>query len=348
MDLFAVAGPLFRCLDPELAHRLTIGALKMGLAGAPVKKNRPKLSSHCFGISFPNPLGLAAGFDKDAEVSDAMLRLGFGFVEVGSVTPIAQPGNPKPRLFRLSEDRAVINRMGFNNAGADAARRRLEARRGGGLVGVNLGKNKTSEDAVGDYVNGVKTLGPVADYLVINVSSPNTPGLRALQDRATLEELLRAVLAARDEIGGPPLLLKIAPDLTQADREDIASVVLDTGVDGLICTNTTIARPDDLRSADAGETGGLSGRPVFGPATEVLAAMYRLTGGNIPLIGAGGVSDVETAYAKILAGASLLQVYSALVYEGPALVVRILDGLETCLERDGFETLMDAVGADHR
>jgi len=348
MGLYAIVGPLLRCLLPERAHRLTIAALKAGLAGGSGSLQRPRLAVSCFGRSFPNPLGLAAGFDKDAEVADAMLRLGFGFVEVGSITPLAQPGNPRPRLFRLTEDRAVINRMGFNNHGAEAALRRLAGRERRGTVGVNLGKNKTSEDAVADYVTGVRRLGPVADYLVVNVSSPNTPGLRALQDKGALEALLRAVLEARDEIGGPPLLLKIAPDLTDADKEDIASVALEVSVDGLICTNTTIARPEGLRSPHAAEVGGLSGRPVFASSTAVLGDMYRLTGGQVPIIGVGGIEDAETAYAKIRAGATLLQLYSALVFEGPPLIRRVVDGLEALLDRDGFAVLADAVGADHR
>lgn len=350
MALFDVAGPLIRCLDPEKAHWLTVRALRCGLVPKPVLKPRPKLSSEVLGLSFPNPLGLAAGFDKDAEVPDAMLSLGFGFTEVGSITPLAQPGNPKPRLFRLSEDRAVINRMGFNNNGAVVAYERLRARRRDrGLVGVNLGKNKTSEDAIADYVSGVERFSDVADYLVVNVSSPNTPGLRALQDKSSLVDLMQAVIAARNAADcRPPVLLKIAPDLMGEDKQDIASVALETGVDGLICTNTTIERPDALRSRHRAETGGLSGKPLFEASTRVLSEMYTLTKGQLPIVGVGGIHDADSAYAKIRAGASLLQLYSALVYEGPGLVLRILDGLEQRLDADGFETISQAVGADHR
>lgn len=303
-------------------------------------------------MTFPNPLGLAAGFDKDAEIPDAMLGLGFGFVEIGSVTPLPQPGNPKPRLFRLTQDHAVINRMGFNNQGGAAVHAHLTRRRRNGIVGVNLGKNKTSEDAVTDYVRGIERFAGIADYLVVNVSSPNTPGLRALQGRRELTELLLAVLGARNARPGaearPPVLLKVAPDLTDEDKTDIAAVAAETGVDGLICTNTTISRPQGLQSPSRSETGGLSGRPLAELSTSVLADMYRLTRGQIPIIGVGGIHDAATAYAKIRAGASLLQLYSALVYQGPALVGRLLDGLEECLERDGFSRLSEAVGADHR
>lgn len=349
MALFDIAGPLIRCLDPERAHALTIRALRCGLVPPTRVRRREVLESELFGISFPNPVGLAAGFDKDAEVPDAMLAQGFGFVEVGSITPKAQPGNPKPRLFRLSEDRAVINRMGFNNHGADPAYARLSQRSGPGIVGVNLGKNKTSEDAIADYVFGVERFADVAGYLVVNVSSPNTPGLRALQDKSALINLMQAVIAARNAADSrPPVLLKIAPDLLDEDKSDIAGVALETGVDGLICTNTTIERPESLRSRDRAETGGLSGKPVFEASTRVLSEMYQLTQGRLPLVGVGGISDAETAYAKVRAGASLLQLYSALVYEGPGLVSRILDGLEIRLKADGFDSLKQAVGSDHR
>lgn len=352
MILFNIFAPFLRCLDSETAHRLTIKALQCGLAPKFETKDRPRLEQSLFGRTFPNPVGLAAGFDKNAEVPDEMLGLGFGYVEVGSVTPMPQPGNPRPRLFRLTEDGAVINRMGFNNEGGAAVHARLTARRGNGIVGVNLGKNKTSENAVADYVDGVERFGDVADYLVVNVSSPNTPGLRALQGRQELTELLLAVVAARnavpEAVRRPPILLKIAPDLTDEDKTDIAAVAGDTGVDGLICTNTTISRPQGLVSRRRTETGGLSGRPLASLSTSVLSDMYRLTGGRIPLIGVGGVHDAATAYAKIRAGASLLQLYSALVYQGPALVGRLLDGLEASLDRDGFTHLSEAVGADHR
>lgn len=349
MALFDVVGPLIRCLDPERAHLLTIRALRCGLVPGVQKRDRPMLASNVFGLTFPSPVGLAAGFDKDAEVPDAILALGFGFTEVGSITPQPQPGNPKPRLFRLAADEAVINRMGFNNHGADPAYARLSQRQREGIVGINLGKNKTSEDAIADYVFGVERFASLADYLVVNVSSPNTPGLRALQDKAALVNLMQSVIASRNAADRrPPVLLKIAPDLTDEDKSDIASVVMETGVDGLICTNTTIERPSSLRSRDRAETGGLSGKPLFEASTRVLSEMYALTNGRLPLIGVGGISDGETAYAKIKAGASLLQLYSALVYQGPALVQRILDDLEDRLKVDGFSTITEAVGADHR
>ena len=264
------------------------------------------------------------------------------------MTPLPQSGNPRPRLFRLAEDQAIVNRMGFNNDGLGLVQARLRGRDPSvqGILGANLGKNKDSDDAVLDYVAGVRALAPLADYLVVNVSSPNTPGLRALQGREPLAALLAAVRAARGGLR-PPLLLKIAPDLTGADKADIAEVALAGGVDGLIVSNTTIARPAGLGSARAAEAGGLSGRPLFAPSTAVLADMYRLTGGKLPLIGVGGIASAEDAYAKIRAGASLLQLYTALVYEGPGLVGRIKRGLAQRLRADGFASLAEAVGADH-
>jgi len=278
-----------------------------------------------------------------------MPALGFGFAEIGSVTPRPQAGNPRPRLFRLAEDEAIVNRMGFNNEGLDVVAGRLAARGPGrrGILGANLGKNKDSADAAADYVLGVKALAPLADYLVVNVSSPNTPGLRALQGRAALAAVLAAVGDARAG-SRPPLLLKIAPDLTEADKADIAEVALAGGIDGLIVSNTTIARPPGLKGAAAKEAGGLSGRPLFAPSTAVLSDMYRLTGGRLPIIGVGGIAGPGDAYAKIRAGASLLQLYSALVYQGPGLVGRIKRGLAARLRADGFARLADAVGADHR
>ena len=337
---------MVRLLPAEAAHRLTIRLLR-GLPLPPPPP--PLLPIRLWGRDFPNPVGLAAGFDKNAEVADAMLRLGFGFVEIGSVTPLPQPGNPRPRLFRLPEDRAVINRMGFNNEGLDVVARRLAVRRRTGIVGANLGKNKLTEDAAADYEQGIRALAPLADYLVINVSSPNTPGLRALQGRAPLEAL---VARCRDALAGipapPPLLLKIAPDLTAEDLQDVAETALAGGLDGLIVSNTTIARPPGLKSRHQGETGGLSGAPLFAPSTRMLGEVYRLTGGRLPLIGVGGIASAGQAYAKIRAGASLLQLYSALVYHGPGLVGEINRGLTDLLRRDGFATLAEAVGADHR
>ncbi|MBI2256247.1 MAG: quinone-dependent dihydroorotate dehydrogenase [Proteobacteria bacterium] len=344
---------LFR-LEAETAHRLAVKALSLrpgprmetGATPAP----DPKLAQRLWSLDFPNPLGLAAGFDKNAECYRGALGLGFGFVEIGSVTPRPQAGNPRPRLFRLPADRAVINRMGFNNDGMDAVAVRLAARqRKAGIVGVNLGKNKETEDAAADYELGVGKLGPLADYLVINVSSPNTPGLRVLQGKEPLAELIGRTRAARDRLPNrPPLLLKIAPDLTADDQRDIAEVALSTGLDGLIISNTTIARPALHEAETARETGGLSGVPLFGPSTVLLGRMYGLTQGQLPLIGVGGVGSARDAYAKIRAGASLVQFYSAMVYEGPGLAARIAAGLPALLAADGFAHVKDAIGADHR
>jgi dihydroorotate dehydrogenase len=328
---------------------VTLKLLKAGLVPGRRAVRDPMLASRLWGLDFPNPVGLAAGFDKNGEVPDAMLGQGFGFVEIGSVTPRPQPGNPQPRLFRLSEDKAIVNRMGFNNHGLDAAAANLRARKGGGVVGANLGKNKDSEDAAADYVLGVERLGPLADYLVINVSSPNTPGLRALQGRAPLEALIGRVKAAVAGLPAPkPLLLKIAPDLTADDRRDIAEVALETGLDGLIVSNTTIERPITLTSPHARQSGGLSGAPLFRPSTALLGEMYKLTEGRLPLIGVGGIASGAQAYAKIRAGASLVQLYSALVYRGPALITEINRDLIRLLNRDGFSQIGAAIGADHR
>ncbi|MDP6388745.1 MAG: quinone-dependent dihydroorotate dehydrogenase [Alphaproteobacteria bacterium] len=350
MDLTRPALPLLRRLDPERAHGLTLWALKSGLGPRQRAADDPILETEVWGLGFPNPLGLAAGFDKDAEVVSAALDLGFGHVEAGTVTPRPQPGNPKPRLFRLAQDAAAINRMGFNNRGLDAFAHHLSGR-GPGLLGANIGRNKDSEDAVADYVAGAKRLGPLADYLAVNVSSPNTPGLRALQDRAVLEVLVAAVRGALAEVCGekaPPMLVKIAPDLTDADKDDIAAVALECGIDGLIVSNTTIERPEGLSDAHRREAGGLSGKPLMALSTRVLAEMYRRTGGHIPLVGVGGIASGADAYAKIRAGASLVQLYTALVYRGPALVGEIKRDLAELLRRDGFAMLAEAVGADHR
>ncbi|MDD9877745.1 MAG: quinone-dependent dihydroorotate dehydrogenase [Magnetovibrio sp.] len=352
-DLYGWLRPLIFRLDPERAHGLSLRALKAGWAGRHDGGADPRLRQDIWGRRFANPVGMAAGFDKDAEVPLDVLALGFGFTEVGSVTPRPQAGNPKPRLFRLAEDRAVINRMGFNNAGMETVGRRLAAlpEERAGPIGVNLGKNKDSDDAAADYVAGIAALGPYADYLVVNVSSPNTPGLRALQGREPLADLLRQALAARDALdraAPPPLLLKVAPDLTGDDKRDIAEVALAEGVDGLIATNTTIDRPADLRSSAAGEAGGLSGAPLRDPAGKVLADLYRLTEGRLPIIGVGGIQSGADAYARIRAGASLVQLYTALVYAGPGLAARINSELSGLLEGDGFERVADAVGADHR
>ncbi|MFM9884155.1 MAG: quinone-dependent dihydroorotate dehydrogenase [Burkholderiales bacterium] len=354
--LYALVRPALRLVDAETAHHLSIFALKHGPFSGRAAPDDPILATKVLGIDFPNPIGLAAGYDKDAEVMDAMLSMGFGFVEAGTVTPLAQPGNPKPRLFRLDEDEAVINRFGFNSEGLAPFVERLRARRGAmrpGIVGANVGKNKTSTDAIADFVAGIAAVAPHADYLVVNISSPNTPGLRALQARDQVEALLHAVLVARrkalpDATRHPPLLMKIAPDLTEAELADIAEVALSVGIDGLIVGNTTIDRPDTLRSAYRGETGGLSGRPLFLKANACLSSMYRYTKGKLPIVGCGGVASGEDAYAKIRSGASLVQVYSALVFGGPGLVLRIKRDLEKCLRRDEFRSVDEAVGVNHR
>jgi len=347
-DLYGLAGPLLRRLPPETAHRLALAALASGLAGRARESDNSILAVDLFGRRFVNPIGLAAGFDKDARAPNQALALGFGFVEIGSVTPLPQTGNPKPRLFRLTEDRAVINRMGFNSRGHAAVAARLAARQRVGILGVNLGRNKEATDAARDFAAGVRLFGPLADYLVVNLSSPNTPGLRALQGRAPLEALLGRLAEARAILanGGPPLLVKIAPDLVEDELTDIAAVSHAMKVDGLIVGNTTVARPDTLRSRHRGEGGGLSGAPLLAPATKVLARMYALTGGTMPLIGCGGVASGADAYAKIRAGATLVQLYTALVFEGPGLVARIKRDLAELLVRDGFKSVTDAVGAD--
>jgi dihydroorotate dehydrogenase len=348
-DLYGLVRPLLFLMDAEAAHGLAVRTLAGGWIRSGTADDPDNLRVSLWGRDFANPIGLAAGFDKNAEVPDAVLRLGFGFTEVGSVTPEPQPGNPRRRLFRLPEDHAVVNRMGFNNEGLEAVAARLRARVGRpGIIGVNLGKNKESPSAEDDYVKGVETLGPFADYLVVNVSSPNTPGLRALQGKTPLRELLEAVGRA---VGGlekdpkPPLLLKVAPDLTDDDKADIAEVALETGIDGLIATNTTIERPASLQGVARAEAGGLSGRPLFDPSTRVLADFHRLTGGKLPLVGVGGVASGADAYAKIRAGATLVQLYTGLVYGGPGLVGRIKRDLAALLERDGFKSVADAVGA---
>lgn len=351
MNLYDLFRPLVFALDPETAHRAAMAALRLGLVGDGGTDD-PILATRVWGLDFSNPVGIAAGFDKNAEAPDAILRSGVGFAEVGTVTPKPQAGNPRPRLFRLAADGAVVNRMGFNNEGLDAVAARLAKRSRIGVVGANIGKNKDSADAVADYATGATALAPVADYLVVNVSSPNTPGLRALQGREPLAQLLRAVKAARDgavkNTIKPPLLVKIAPDLAEEDLLDIAEVAAAVPVDGLIATNTTIARPASLKDPCRRESGGLSGRPLFEPSTRVLGRLYKLTGGKIPLIGVGGVGSGADAYAKIRAGASLVQLYTALVYEGPGLIGTIKRDLAQCLRRDGFSSLAAAVGADHR
>ena len=346
-DLYPLVRPLLHALPPETAHRLTLAALAAGLAGTSRIPDPPELRQRLWDLDFPNPIGIAAGFDKDARAPDALLRLGFGFVEIGTVTPRPQPGNPRPRVFRLEADEALINRMGFNSGGLDTVVRQLAGRRRRGIVGVNLGKNRDSSDAAADYLDGVRRVAGLADYLVVNVSSPNTPGLRDLQARAVLDALLRQLLAARDEAGSrAPLLVKIAPDLTATECRDIAAVALATQIDGIIVANTTVARPPGLRSAGVPEAGGLSGRPLFERSTALLGEMFRLTEGQVPLIGVGGVAGAADAYAKIRAGASLVQLYTALVFTGPGLLDQIKTGLAALLRRDGFASVAKAVGVD--
>ncbi len=331
--------PLLFTLDAEFAHRLTIRALAFAGARTGSVETSPRLAQVVSGLHFPNPVGLAAGVDKDGEAVAGFFGLGFGSVEVGTLTPLPQAGNPKPRLFRLVEDRAVINRMGFNNGGIAAALPRLPADRQGAL-GVNVGANKDTSDRVADYVAGVTQAARVADYVTINVSSPNTPGLRDLQKGAALTELLTAASAARGRV---PLFLKVAPDLTPAEIDDIARAAIDARVDALIVSNTTVSRPA-LASRNAGEAGGLSGAPLGGLARQRLADFRNATGGAMPLISVGGIGSAEEAYARIRAGASLVQLYSALVYEGPGLARRIARGVSGLLERDGFVNVADAVG----
>jgi len=354
IDPYRLVFPILRRFDTEQAHRFAIWGLKSGLAAKfyPPAADDPILATTVWGRTFANPLGLAAGFDKNAEVPDAALALGFGFAEVGGVTPRPQSGNPPPRLFRLEADRAVINRMGFNNEGLSVVLDRLARRdRKRGPVGVNLGKNKDSPDAAADYAALAGRLALHADFLVVNVSSPNTPGLRALQHVDSLIAIVRAARTARDNavIGAtPPLLIKIAPDLDSSEISDIARVALDEKIDGMVISNTTVSRPGPLSSALREESGGLSGAPLFEVSTRLLRRMYELTGGRIPLIGVGGIGGGADAYAKIRAGASLVQLYTALVFEGPGLIGRTKHELAVLLKRDGFKSVAEAVGADHR
>ncbi len=355
--LYRLARPALHLIDPEQAHRLAIAALKRGLLRADAEPDDPVLATQVWGLAFSNPIGLAAGFDKHAEVIDPMLGCGFGFVEAGTATPEPQPGNPGKRLFRLDEDEAVINRFGFNSEGLAVFAQRLAARRKAsrapGIAGANVGKNRDTADAAADYEKGVAAVAPFADYIVVNVSSPNTPGLRGLQARAPIEDLLRRALAARARampapLRPPPLLAKVGPDLDDDQLRDIADVALATGIDGLVIGNTTLARPATLKSRHRGEAGGLSGRPLMEPSTECLRRIYRFTDRRIPIIGCGGVSSGADAYAKIRAGASLVQLYTALVFHGPGLVSAIKRDLARLLRADGFAHVSAAVGADCR
>jgi dihydroorotate dehydrogenase len=349
-SLFPLARPILHGLDAETAHDLTLRALSLLPPRTPPASD-PRLTVDVFGKRFPNPVGLAAGFDKGARVPDAMLGLGFGFVEVGGVVPKPQPGNPKPRVFRLAGDRAVINRFGLNSEGLDAVADRLRARKGrGGVVGVNIGANKESADRLADYVSCTRALAPFVDFITVNISSPNTPGLRDLQGEAFLDDLLARTIAARDETQpGTAILLKIAPDIALDALDAMTATALRRGVQALVVSNTTIARPDSLSETGlAKETGGLSGRPLFAPSTRLLAETFLRVGGQIPLIGVGGIDSAEAAWTKIRAGASLIQLYSALVYEGPGLVEAIKGGLVARLKADGASDLKAIVGRDAR
>jgi dihydroorotate dehydrogenase len=324
---FQLARPFLHALDPENAHHATLAALQLAVLPRPASDDK-RLAVRAFGLDFPNPLGLAAGFDKDGVAPDNLLSLGFGFVEVGTITPRPQSGNPRPRLFRLDRDRAVINRLGFNSAGHAKARENLARRRAAGIVGINLGANKDSSDRIADYVAGIEAFADLASYFTINVSSPNTPGLRDLQQAAALDELLSRALEARDRASvRRPLLLKIAPDLRLSELDDIVRVARDRDIDGMIVSNTTISRPASLASPRASETGGLSGRPLFDLSTRMLRETYQRVERQFPLIGVGGVDGPEAALAKLEAGATLVQLYSALVFDGPELIARIKRGL---------------------
>jgi len=343
MRLYRLLRPFMFVLDAEVAHRATIAALKwLPLHSAHLPQS---LHTSVAGLDFPSPVGLAAGFDKDGEVAAEMLTLGFGFVEVGTLTPRPQPGNPRPRLFRLTEDKAVVNRMGFNNRGqADAFMRLKACSRVGGPIGVNIGANKDSPDFVGDYVAGVKAMSSVADYLAVNISSPNTPGLRALQNHGALDTLLSAIAGARHK-GGPPVFLKVAPDLEKGDPDRIVRAALDHGIDAIIVSNTTVSRPS-LKSSYGREQGGLSGEPLKPMALETLRLFRKASGGALPLVGCGGIATADDAWERIRAGASLVQLYSAMVYQGPHIARRIAEGLAHKLDEAGFSSIAEAVGTE--
>ncbi|XP_001605089.1 dihydroorotate dehydrogenase (quinone) [Nasonia vitripennis] len=347
-----VAMPLIRLIDPEVAHRIAVKTAELGLAPSQSTPDPPILRTSLWSLEFENPLGMAAGFDKHAEAVGGLHKMGFGFVEIGSVTPDPQPGNPKPRVFRLPEDRAIINRYGFNSEGHDVVHKRLQALKSSsdfhGIVGVNLGKNKLALDPVLDYVEGIQKFSDVADYFVVNVSSPNTPGLRNLQGKKELEELLGKVNEARDKASRrPPLLLKIAPDLAEEELKDVAEVITKskTKVDGIVVSNTTLRR-ENLFNASKDEAGGLSGAPVSELSTKMIARMYQLTGGRVPIVGVGGIFDGTDAYSKIKAGASLVQIYTSFAYHGPPIVPKIKRELAELLEKDGHEKIEQAVGKE--
>lgn len=343
-----LVAPLTRLIDAETAHGLVIRALQLKPHLSPPRSD-PRLAQSLFGLNFPNPVGLAAGFDKNADVPNQMLGLGFGFVEIGTVTPRPQIGNPRPRLFRLPEDRAVINRFGFNNQGHDAVQAKLAARQKHGLIGVNIGANKDSTDRAEDYVMGITRFVSLADFFTVNISSPNTPGLRDLQHEAELDDLLARVIDARDQAiakhGRKAILLKIAPDLELNNLDSVIAVSRKRRIDGLIVSNTTISRPSTLHDQElARETGGLSGAPLYALSTRMLAQSYLRVERQFPLVGVGGIDSAETAWNKIEAGASLIELYSALVYQGPALVKDITSGLLERLAREGLSSLIPVIG----
>ena len=341
--IYRLIRPAIFSLDAERAHRLAINAIKILSPAVPDAGDGP-LASKIAGITFPNPLGMAAGFDKDGEVPDALLGLGFGFAEIGSITPLPQAGNVRPRLFRLREDQAVINRMGFNNGGAQDVVSRLKHRERRGVLGINIGANKDSVDRIADYAIMARLMAPFADYLAVNISSPNTPGLRALQDEGALTGLLDAVFDARGE-GGPPVFLKVAPDLEPADIDAIARIAAEKRLGALIVSNTTVSRPE-LRSAHACEAGGLSGAPLRELALQRLRDFRKATGGAVPLIGVGGIATAQHAWDRIRAGASLVQLYSAMVYRGPGIAREVTLGLAELMQRDGFASIGEAVGSE--
>ncbi|WP_246008455.1 quinone-dependent dihydroorotate dehydrogenase [Afifella aestuarii] len=350
MNLDQMAAGLMRLLPPERAHALAFAMLKRFGRTSRARDAHGKLAVNLFGLSFANPVGLAAGFDKNAEAIDGLLNLGFGSIEVGTVTPRPQSGNPRPRLFRLTSDRAIINRMGFNNDGHEAVARRLEERRGrGGLVGVNIGANRDQEDPAADYVAGIRRFAQLASWLTINISSPNTPGLRGLQEAGTFDRLLGRCLEAREAVPSPrrvPLLVKIAPDLTEKQLASLIETSVDMGVSGLIISNTTIARPPLKAKRLAEEKGGLSGLPLFNPSTAMLARARQLAGPKLPLIGVGGIHDAHSAWAKLVAGADLVQVYTGFIFEGPRFAERIKSGLSKELAKRNFDAISDARGIE--
>ncbi|PZQ47387.1 MAG: quinone-dependent dihydroorotate dehydrogenase [Micavibrio aeruginosavorus] len=353
--LFKMAKPFLHRMDPETAHGMTLRALKASVLPCPARIPDARLKSVLWNRTFPNPLGLAAGFDKNAEVIGAMLKIGFGFVEAGTVTPRSQEGNPRPRVFRDADHEAVINRMGFPNGGMENFRHNIEKfleekPRPAGIVGINIGMNKGVEDPAKDYCTLVRAFGNYADYLTVNISSPNTPGLRNLQARENLMPLLARILDERTKACGkthaPPLLVKLAPDLNDDQLKDVAACLTEAGIDGVILGNTTLDRPDYLPADFYEQQGGLSGRPLTDKSTHIIRQFYKLTEGKMTIIGAGGISSAQDAYAKIRAGASLVQLYTALVFQGPSLVSDILTGLGRLLEKDGFDHITKAIGKD--